>query len=141
MNAFAQHVKVTPLGSRTGEFCALDRALVFEDPDGRRSPYDGTCTVRGPGALRLGKIDLVLLSHVHGNPIGDVIQWAEIAAACNAPDFPVRITPNSNAVNITVGKKLRLIVGAEMAKFFSLLSWSGRPAARRARCNCFDSVR
>ena len=27
-------VKITPLGSHDGEFCPLDRALVFEDPDG-----------------------------------------------------------------------------------------------------------
>src|SRR5215472_9587263 len=27
-------VKITPLGSRTGNFCVLDRALLFEDPTG-----------------------------------------------------------------------------------------------------------
>jgi len=32
--ASAQNVKVTPLGSHTGEFCATDRALIFEDPTG-----------------------------------------------------------------------------------------------------------
>ena len=32
----APKVKVTPLGSHDGEFCPLDRALVFEDPDGTR---------------------------------------------------------------------------------------------------------
>ena len=34
--AAAQTVKITPLGSHDGEFCALDRALIFEDPDGIR---------------------------------------------------------------------------------------------------------
>src|SRR5262245_28573072 len=29
-----QTVKITPLGSHDGEFCPLDRALIFEDPDG-----------------------------------------------------------------------------------------------------------
>lgn len=38
--AVAQVVKVTPLGSHAGEFCPLDRALVFEDPDGSRILYD-----------------------------------------------------------------------------------------------------
>ena len=33
---WAQTVKVTPLGSHAGEFCASDRAIVFEDPDGTR---------------------------------------------------------------------------------------------------------
>ena len=34
MPAAAQNVKITPLGSHDGEFCPLDRALIFEDPDG-----------------------------------------------------------------------------------------------------------
>ncbi|WP_156498527.1 MULTISPECIES: hypothetical protein [unclassified Oleiphilus] len=34
--ALANTVKVTPLGSHDGEFCRLDRALIFEDPDGTR---------------------------------------------------------------------------------------------------------
>ena len=33
----APKVKITPLGSHDGEFCPLDRALVFEDPDGTAS--------------------------------------------------------------------------------------------------------
>jgi hypothetical protein len=45
--AWAQTVKVTPLGSHEGEFCASDRALVFEDPDGTRILYDAGRTVRG----------------------------------------------------------------------------------------------
>ena len=34
--AAAQNVKITPLGSHDGELCPLDRALIFEDPDGTR---------------------------------------------------------------------------------------------------------
>ena len=33
-------VKVTPLGSHSGELCAQDRALLFEDPTGVRILYD-----------------------------------------------------------------------------------------------------
>lgn len=33
-DASAQTVKVTPLGSHTGELCQNDRALLFEDPTG-----------------------------------------------------------------------------------------------------------
>jgi len=58
-------VKITPLGSHDGEFCPLDRAFVFEDPDGTRILYDAGRTVRGPSDPRLGKIDAILLSHDH----------------------------------------------------------------------------
>ena len=34
--AAAQNVKITPLGSHTGEPCNRDRATVFEDPTGVR---------------------------------------------------------------------------------------------------------
>ena len=66
--AQAQTVKVTPLGSHDGEFCRFDRAMIFEDPDGTRILYDAGRTVRGGDDPRLGKIDGVLLSHVHGSP-------------------------------------------------------------------------
>lgn len=115
----AQTVKVTPLGSHDGEFCPLDRALVFEDPDGTRILYDAGRTVRGPDDPRLGRIDAVLLSHVHGDHLGDVIQPEANAGTCARPDFSVKVAPASNSVNIVVGKKARFIVGAEMASFFS----------------------
>jgi hypothetical protein len=45
---FAQFVKITPLGARTGEFCSPDRALILEDPTGVRILYDpGTTVARG----------------------------------------------------------------------------------------------
>ena len=117
--ALADNVKITPLGSHDGEFCPLDRALVFEDPDGTRILYDAGRTVRGPEDPRLGKIDVVLLSHVHGDHLGDAIQPAADAGDCAKPDFSVKVTPNSNTVNIVVGKKASLIVGSEMPMFFA----------------------
>jgi L-ascorbate metabolism protein UlaG (beta-lactamase superfamily) len=116
--AAAQNVKVTPLGSHDGEFCPLDRALVFEDPDGTRILYDAGKTVRGAEDPRLGKIDAVLLSHVHHDHLGDVHQPAANAGECAKPDFSVKATPNSNTVNIAAGKKATLIVGGEMPSFF-----------------------
>ncbi len=113
-------VKVTPLGSHAGEFCPLDRALVFEDPDGTRILYDAGRTVRGADDPRLGKIDAVLLTHVHGDHLGDAIQPAEDAGTCAKPDFSKKLAPKSNTVDITVGKKAKLIVGGEMAKYFSM---------------------
>lgn len=114
----AETVRITPLGSHDGEFCVLDRALIFEDPDGTRILYDAGRTVRGGDDPRLGRIDAVLLSHVHGDHLGDLHQPEANAGECAKPDFSVKATPNSNTVNIAVAKKARLIVGAEMASFF-----------------------
>ena len=74
--SMAQTVKITPLGSHDGEFCRNDRAMIFEDPDGTRILYDAGRTVRGPDDPRLGKIDGVLLSHVHGDHLGDTANAA-----------------------------------------------------------------
>jgi L-ascorbate metabolism protein UlaG (beta-lactamase superfamily) len=113
----APKVKVTPLGSHDGEFCPLDRALVFEDPDGTRILYDAGRTVRGPNDPRLGRIDAILVSHVHGDHLGDLIQPSANAGACPKPDFSVDVTPNSNSVNIALAKQAPVIIGGE-AHFF-----------------------
>jgi len=118
--AGAQTVKITPLGSHDGEFCAADRALVFEDPDGTRILYDAGRTVRGADDPRLGRIDAVLLSHVHVDHLGDLIQPSANAGECGKPDLSVKATPNSNTVNIAADKKATLIVGGEMPSFFQV---------------------
>lgn len=112
-------VKITPLGSHDGEFCILDRALILEDPDGTRILYDAGFTVRGPDDPRLGKIDAVLLSHVHGDHLGPAHQSEANAGVCGKPDFSVRVVPTSNTVNIVVGKKARFLVGSDMNTFFA----------------------
>ena len=116
--AWSANVNVTPLGSHAGEFCRTDRALIFEDPDGTRILYDAGRTVRGPNDERLGDVDAVLLSHVHGDHLGDAIQSAPDAGTCAEPDASVDVTPNSNSVNIVVAKNARFLVGGEMASFF-----------------------
>ena len=70
-SVMAENVKITPLGSNKGEFCQLDRAMLLEDPDGTRILYDPGRTVAGPNDSRLGKIDAILVSHMHGDHVGD----------------------------------------------------------------------
>jgi len=112
-------VKITPLGSHDGELCAVDRAMIFEDPDGTRILYDAGFTVRGADDPRLGKIDAVLLSHVHHDHLGLAHQPAANAGACGKPDFSVRAAPNSNTANIAAGKKARVLVGSDMHTFLA----------------------
>lgn len=115
----ANEVTVTPLGSHDGEFCRYDRALLFEDPNGTRILFDAGRTVRGADDPRLGKVDVVLLSHVHSDHLGDKHAASANAGSCAEPAFDVNATPNSNSVNIVVGKRARFIVGGEMAGFFT----------------------
>ncbi|MBE9044258.1 MBL fold metallo-hydrolase [Pleurocapsales cyanobacterium LEGE 10410] len=112
-------VKITPLGSHDGEFCALDRALIFEDPNGTRILYDAGRTVAGAEDERLGDIDVVLLSHVHGDHLGDRHIPQVNAGDCAQPDFSVTATPASSTVNIAVAKQAQIVVGSEMNSFFS----------------------
>lgn len=112
-------VKITPLGGQDGEFCRLDRAMVFEDPNGTRLLYDAGRTVAGPDDPRLGRIDVVLVSHVHGDHIGNRHSQAVNAGTCAKPDTSVDATPNSNTVNIAIAKQAKIVTGSEMPSFFA----------------------
>jgi L-ascorbate metabolism protein UlaG (beta-lactamase superfamily) len=112
-------VKITPLGSHDGEFCVLDRALVLEDPDGTRILYDAGFTVRGADDPRLGKIDAVLLSHVHNDHLGVAHQAAANAGDCGKPAFTVRVAPISNTARIAAGKKAAVLAGSDMHTFLA----------------------
>ncbi len=112
-------VKVTPLGSHDGEFCARDRAMVFEDPNGLRILYDAGRTVAGADDPRLGDIDVVLVSHVHGDHLGDRRISAVNDGTCAQPKTDIITTPKSNSVEIAVGKGAQIIVGSEMASFLA----------------------
>lgn len=118
-SATTTQVKITPLGSHDGEFCARDRALILEDPTGLRILYDAGRTVAGPEDPRLGKIDVVLISHVHGDHLGDRRIAGVNEGTCTEPQTDIRTTPNSNSVEIAVGKGARIIVGGEMAGFLA----------------------
>jgi L-ascorbate metabolism protein UlaG (beta-lactamase superfamily) len=128
--AFAQTVKVTPLGGIDGEFCPQDRALVFEDPNGTRILYDAGRTVAGPNDPRLGKIDIILVSHTHGDHLGNAHNKAPNSGSCDQPDMSVSALPNSNSVNIALAKKSKIVTGSDMPSFFAakLRANGGNPA-------------
>jgi L-ascorbate metabolism protein UlaG (beta-lactamase superfamily) len=117
--AAAQSVKITPLGSHEGEFCKFDRALILEDPNGTRFLYDAGRTVAGADDKRLGKIDVILVSHLHGDHVGDKHIAAVNQGSCQRPDVTLNDTPLNNSVNIAVNKQAVIITGSEMPKFFS----------------------
>jgi L-ascorbate metabolism protein UlaG (beta-lactamase superfamily) len=128
--AWAANVKVTPLGGQDGEFCPQDRALIFEDPNGTRVLYDPGRTVAGADDPRLGKIDVILVSHMHGDHVGNAHNKAPNSGSCEKPDMSVSAVPNSSAVNIALVKKAKIVTGSEMPPFFAnkLKANGGNPA-------------
>ncbi len=117
--AAADSVKVTPLGSHDGEFCRFDRALLFEDPGGTRILYDPGRTVAGPDDPRLGGIDLILVSHLHGDHVGDKHIAKPNAGSCESPELAVDDLPDTNTLRIALAKQSVILTGSEMPKFFA----------------------
>ena len=107
--AIAQNVKITPVGSHPGELCANDRATIFEDPTGVRILYDVAHNVTGADDPRLGEIHLVLLSHLHGDHIGDQKLKALGAGTCANSDR-VPAGPNSMTAEVAAAKNAALVM-------------------------------
>ena len=114
--AWAQNVKITPLGSHAGELCANDRATLFEDPTGVRILYDVGHTLTGADDPRLGDIHLVLLSHVHGDHIGDQKLKAPGAGTCANSDR-VPAVPHSITAEVAAAKNAALVMTSDMSAF------------------------
>ena len=114
--ALAQNVKITPLGSHAGELCARDRATLFEDPTGVRILYDAGQSVTGGDDARLGAVHVVLLSHAHGDHIGDQRLKAPGAGTCDNPEV-VSAAPNSTTAEIAEAKNAAILMIATMANF------------------------
>jgi L-ascorbate metabolism protein UlaG (beta-lactamase superfamily) len=115
--ALAQNVKVTPIGSHAGELCANDRAIVFEDPSGVRFLYDPAHNVTGGDDPRLGAIHLVLLTHMHGDHVGNLKLKAPGAGTCaNSGRVPA---PNSTTAEVVAAQNAALVTTRAMAGFVS----------------------
>jgi len=118
LQATAQNVKITPVGSHPGELCANDRATIFEDPTGVRILYDVGQTVTGADDPRLGNIHAVLLSHVHGDHIGDQKLKALGAGAC-ANSERVPAGPNSMTAEVAAAKNAAIVMTSDMGSFIA----------------------
>jgi L-ascorbate metabolism protein UlaG (beta-lactamase superfamily) len=114
--AIAQNVKITPLGSHPGELCANDRATLFEDPTGVRVLYDVGHTLTGADDPRLGAVHLVLLSHVHGDHIGDQKLKAPGAGTCANSDR-VPAGPHSMTAEVAAAKNAAIVMTSDMSAF------------------------
>jgi L-ascorbate metabolism protein UlaG (beta-lactamase superfamily) len=113
--ALAQNVKITPIGSHPGELCANDRAIIFEDPTGVRFLYDAAQNVTGGDDPRLGAVHLVLLSHMHGDHVGDLKLKAVGEGTCaNSARVPA---PNSTTAEVVAAKNAVLVTTRAMAAF------------------------
>ena len=129
----AQHVKITPLGSHQGELCANDRATLFEDPTGVRILYDVGHTVTGSDDPRLGDIHLVLLSHAHGDHIGDQKLKAVGAGTCaNSERIPAG--PNSMTAEVAAAKNAAIVMTSDMGTFIGAKIQGIRGGAPVAPC-------
>jgi L-ascorbate metabolism protein UlaG (beta-lactamase superfamily) len=118
--ALSQTVKLTTLGSHTGEMCGRDRAMVFEDPNGTTLLFDAGRTVAGPDDPRLpNKLDVVLVSSVHGDHQGDRRMAKGGDGTCKKPKTDVKTVPNSNSVEIAAKKGSFIVAAGQMRAYFT----------------------
>jgi L-ascorbate metabolism protein UlaG (beta-lactamase superfamily) len=110
VTSWAQNVKITPLGSHAGELCDRDRATLFEDPTGVRFLYDVGQSTMGVDDPRLGNIHAVLVSHAHGDHIGDQKMKALGAGSCERPEL-VPAGPHSVSAEIAANKNAAVVAG------------------------------
>lgn len=127
-SGWAQNVKITPLGSHPGELCARDRAMILEDPTGVRLLYDVGQTITGPDDPRLGNIHAVLLSHAHGDHIGDRKLKALGAGSCQSPET-VPAGPHSLTAEVVAAKNAALLAVADLSVFIGkkIAGLTGKP--------------
>ena len=120
-NGQAQNVTITPLGSVQGEFCAMDRALLFQDPTGVRILTIPGRTVNGSSDPRLpiptsphGGVHVVLVDHVHADHIGDDFYFD----CAGKQKKPFKFPSVGNAPEIAARHNSVFLVGGEVPRFF-----------------------
>lgn len=134
--ASGQNVKITSLGSHAGELCARDRALLFEDPTGVRILYDPGQTLMGGGDSRLGEVHAVLVSHAHGDHLGDQKMTALNAGSCRTPET-VSAAPHSMAAEVVAAKNAAIVMVSSIGAFVAkkVENIVGKPVA-----NCMNEI-
>lgn len=125
---WAQHVKITPLGSHTGELCDRDRATIFEDPTGVRILYDAGHSITGGDDPRLGDVHMVLLSHAHGDHMGDQKMKAQDAGTCEKPET-ISAAPHSTTAEVAAAKNAAIMMIGPMGAFIArkIQNITGKP--------------
>ena len=112
----AQNVKMMPLGTHNGELCNRDRAIILEDPTGVRLLYDPGQSVLGGNDPRLGTVHAVLVTHAHGDHMGDQRLTALESGTCNQP-LLASAAPNTTSAEIAAEKNAGLVMINQMANF------------------------
>jgi L-ascorbate metabolism protein UlaG (beta-lactamase superfamily) len=118
VSAHAENVKITPLGSHAGELCSRDRATLFEDPTGVRILYDAGQSITGGDDARLGAVHVVLLSHAHGDHIGDQKLKAVDGGTCATPEV-TSAAPQSTTAEVVAAKNAAIIMVPPLANFIA----------------------
>jgi glyoxylase-like metal-dependent hydrolase (beta-lactamase superfamily II) len=127
--AEAQHVKVTPIGQRTGDFCAQDRAILFEDPTGVRLLYDPGNTVAGGTDPRLGEVHAILISHAHVDHLGNAkLNQDPDTNTSSCGNALTTSAPSSNTAEIAAAKGSAVIAGGSLAGIIGRLLPAQPPA-------------
>ena len=118
-------VAITSIGQRTGEYCARDRALLFEDPTGVRVLYDPGVTVSGGQDPRLGAVHAILVSHSHFDHIGyrklaPIQNPDDPNAQCGPIPKPYTVSaPHTTTAEIAGAKNSAVLVNGSMAQFLA----------------------
>lgn len=109
VSAQAQNVTITSLGSVSGELCALDRAMLLQDPSGVNILIQPGRTVNaGDDRLNGIPVHVILLDHAHGDHMGN-----RAGVACNGSGG-TDLAPYPSIVRIAAEKNSAVLAGGEL---------------------------